>query len=421
MKLDLTPEQAFFAGTTREFLADKAPTSLLRELRDDPAGFGREFWRQGADLGWTSLLVAEADGGGSVSGQGLCDLALVAFEFGRHAAPGPLTAANVVTAAVARSGTAEQKAELLPGLMSGARIGSWAYAEPRPFQRLGAVRLRARRAGGQYLLTGDKAPVEAAGQADLFLVTALLAAEGNEDGGTGGDRGTSGGDGTGRGDRSGGTSGGDGTSRGDRSGGLLQFLVPADTPGVTVRPMRTLDITRRYGHVTFADAAVPDSAVVGEPGGAAAGDVERQLQIALVIQLAEMAGTMDRGLELTTEWLFNRYSFGRPLASYQALKHRFADMRAWLEAASAMADAAAQHVQEESSRAGEYVSAGKSFLGSCALEVLQECVQFHGGIGVTFEHDLHLYLRRATVDSQLYGTVADHRERLTAILEAADG
>jgi alkylation response protein AidB-like acyl-CoA dehydrogenase len=413
MKLDLNPdlsaEQAFFAETTRQFLDDKVPTSLLRELRGDPAGFGRDFWRQGADLGWTSLLVPEADGGGSVSGQGLEDLALVAFEFGRYAAPGPLTTANVVTAAVARSGTAQQKAELLPGLMSGDRIGSWAYAEPRPFERLGAVGLRARpsnghsngHSNGQYVLTGHKAPVESAGQADLFLVTALLVTEDNEDPGT---------------------------------GGLAQFLVPADTPGVSVRPMRTLDISRRYGHVVFDDAAVPASAVLGEVGAAAsgaaasgaaaggtAGDVERQLQIALVIQLAELTGAMDRGLELTTEWLFNRYSFGRPLASYQALKHRFADMRAWLEAAHALADAAARHVQEESGRAGEYVSAGKSVLGVAALEVLQECVQFHGGIGVTFEHDLHLYLRRAVVDAQLYGTVVDHRERLTTILESVEG
>jgi alkylation response protein AidB-like acyl-CoA dehydrogenase len=385
MNLDLTPEQAFFHGTTRQFLDDKVPTSLLRELRGDPAGFGRDFWRQGADLGWTSLLVSEADGGGSVSGQGLVDLALVAFEFGRYAAPGPLTAANVVAAAVARSGTAEQKAELLPGLMTGDRIGTWAYAEPRPFERLGAVGVRARLSGGQYRLTGTKAPVEAAGQADLFLVTAMLATEGGD------------------------------------ADGLIQFLVPADTPGVSVSPMRTLDITRRYGRVAFTDAAVPASAVLGDPGPVVAGDVERQLQIALVIQLAELTGTMDRGLELTTEWLFNRYSFGRPLASYQALKHRFADMRAWLEAAHAMADAAAEHVQEETPRAGEYVSAGKSVLGVTALEVLQECVQFHGGIGITFEHDLHLYLRRATVDAQLYGTVADHRERLTAILEANDG
>lgn len=247
MKLDLTPEQAFFHGTTRQFLDDKVPTSLLRDLRGDPAGFGRDFWRQGADLGWTSLLVPEADGGGSVSGQGLCDLALVAFEFGRYAAPGPLTAANVVTAAVARSGTAQQKAELLPGLMTGDRIGSWAYAEPRPFEQLGAVGLRARPSNGhsngpsnrpsngQYVLTGHKAPVESADQADLFLVTALLVTEGEEDPGT----------------------------------GLVQFLVPADTPGVSVRPMRTLDISRRYGHVLFDDATVPASAVLGEAGAAA--------------------------------------------------------------------------------------------------------------------------------------------------------
>jgi alkylation response protein AidB-like acyl-CoA dehydrogenase len=376
----LTAEQAFFAATTRQFLDDKVPTSLLRELRGDPAGFGRDFWRQGADLGWTSLLVPEADGGGSVSGQGLCDLALVAFEFGRYAAPGPLTAANVVAAAVARSGTAEQKAGLLPGLMSGDRIGSWAYAEPRPFDRLGAVGVRARRSNGQYVLSGHKAPVESAGQADLFLVTARLGGE---------------------------------------AGGLVQFVVPADTPGVSVRAMRTLDISRRYGHVVFDEAAVPASALLGQAGTVEA-EVERQLQIAVVIQLAELAGAMDRGVELTTEWLFNRYSFGRPLASYQALKHRFADMRAWLEAARALADAAAQHVQEETPRAGEYVSAGKSVLGAAALEVLQECVQFHGGIGITFEHDLHLYLRRATVDAQVYGTVADHRERLTSILESRE-
>jgi alkylation response protein AidB-like acyl-CoA dehydrogenase len=162
MKLDLTPEQAFFHGTTRQFLDDKVPTSLVRELRNDPAGFGRDFWRQGADLGWTSLLVTEADGGGSVSGQGLVDLTLVAFEFGRYAAPGPLAAANLVTAAVAWAGTAQQKAELLPGLMTGDRIGSWAYAEPRPLDRLGAVGVRARRSNGTYLLTGVKAPVEAA-------------------------------------------------------------------------------------------------------------------------------------------------------------------------------------------------------------------------------------------------------------------
>jgi alkylation response protein AidB-like acyl-CoA dehydrogenase len=374
VELELTPDQRFFADTTRSFLTDRCPTSALRDARDDPEGFDRAYWRQGAELGWTSLLVPEDDGGGSISGRGLSDLTLVAFEFGRFAAPGPLAATNVVAGALARSGTEQQKAEVLPALMSGEKIGSWAYAEPRPSDRLGEIAMEATRTDGGFVLQGRKAPVESAGQCDVLLVTA-------------------------------------------RDGdGLTQFLVPTDTAGVSVTPMKTVDLTRRFGRVSFDQVALPASAVVGEAGNAAA-DVEHQLQVAVVIQLAEMVGTMDRGLALTLDWLFNRYSFGRPLASYQELKHRFADMRAWLEAGHAIADAAAAHVQDETGRAAEYVSAGKSYLGHYGPEALHDCVQMHGGIGVTFEHDLHLFLRRVTLDAGLYGTVADHRERLTTILE----
>ncbi|MCW2522963.1 MAG: acyl-CoA dehydrogenase domain protein [Frankiales bacterium] len=374
MELELTSDQKFFAETTRSFLTDSCPTSALREARDDPDGFNRGYWRQGAELGWTTLLVSEKDGGGSISGRGVNDLTLVAFEFGRFAAPGPLTATNIVAGALARSGSEEQKAEVLPDLMSGAKVGSWAYAEPRPFDRLGEVLLEAKQTNGGYVLNGRKTPVEAAGQSDVLLVTA-------------------------------------------RDGdGLTQFLVPIDTPGVSVTPMKTVDLTRRFGRVTFDQVALPASAVVGEAGNAA-DDVESQLQIAVVIQLAEIVGAMDRALEITSDWLFNRYSFGRPLASYQELKHRFVDMRAWLEAGNAIADAAAGHVQDETDRAAEYVSAGKSYLGVYGPEALHDCVQMHGGIGVTFEHDLHLFLRRVTLDAHLYGTVADHRERLTTILE----
>ncbi|MCW2522504.1 MAG: acyl-CoA dehydrogenase domain protein, partial [Frankiales bacterium] len=252
--------------------------------------------------------------------------------------------------------------------------GSWAYAEPRPFDRFGAIGLEATRVGDRYLLTGRKAPVEAAAQSDLLLVTARDGA------------------------------------------GLTQFLVPTDSPGVTVTPMETVDLTRRFGKVTFDQVEVPASAIIGEPAAAAA-DVEWQLQVAVVIQLAEMVGAMDRALEITLAWLHDRYSFGRPLASYQELKHRYVDMRAWLEAGHAIADSAAAHVEDETDRAGEYVSAGKSFLGYYGPEALHDCVQMHGGIGVTFEHDLHLFLRRVVLDAHSYGTVADHRERLAAILE----
>jgi alkylation response protein AidB-like acyl-CoA dehydrogenase len=325
-------------------------------------------------LGWTTLLVPEKDGGGSISGRGLNDLSLVAYQFGRFAAPGPLIATNVVAGAVARSGTEEQRAQILPDLLSGARVATWAYAEPRPSDGLGAIALTATKDADGYVLSGAKAPVEAGAQSQLLLVTA-------------------------------------------RDGdGLTQFLVATDTPGITVTPLKTVDLTRRFDRVTFDQVKVAASAVLGEPGQAA-DDVEHQLQIAVVVQSAETVGAMDRAIEITNDWLFNRYSFGRLLASYQELKHRFVDMRVWLEAGNAIADAAADQVQEESGQAAEYVSAAKSFLGEYGPEVVHDCVQMHGGIGVTFEHDLHLFLRRVVLNAQLYGTVAEHRERLTAILE----
>jgi alkylation response protein AidB-like acyl-CoA dehydrogenase len=185
---------------------------------------------------------------------------------------------------------------------------------------------------------------------------------------------------------------------------------------LTITPMEGLDVTRRYASVELADVDVPVDALVGPPE---AGDAQGEclLEIALAIQLAETVGAMDRCFEMTVEWAFGRYSFGRPLASYQELKHRFSDMRAWLEAAHAIADIAADQVQDGSSRAGEYVSAGKAYLGVYGPELAQDCVQIHGGIGVTFDHDLHLYLRRVILGSRLLGTVSDHRQRLATILD----
>ena len=154
--------------------------------------------------------------------------------------------------------------------------------------------------------------------------------------------------------------------------------------------------------------------------GEAEPDVERQLQIALVIQCAETVGATDRVFETTLEYMFDRFSFGRPLASYQALKHRFADAKLWLETCHATAAGAARAVQAGSDDAGELVSAAKSYIGDKAGQIIQECVQMHGGMGVTWEHDIHLYLRRVTQNRALYGTPDQHRERI-AVLLGMDG
>jgi len=160
---------------------------------------------------------------------------------------------------------------------------------------------------------------------------------------------------------------------------------------------------------------VPASALVGSPGAASAAQVERQLQLAWVLLAAEAVGAMQAGFDMTIAWAFDRYSFGRPLASYQALKHRFADMKSWLEASHAIAGEAAAAVQAGvtgTASAGELASAAKAYTGQYGTELMHECVQMHGGIGLTREHDLHLFLRRVTLNRVLYGTPAEHRQRV---------
>jgi alkylation response protein AidB-like acyl-CoA dehydrogenase len=371
MLLALSSDQEFFRETTGRFLADRAPVGELRRLRDDPQGFSDEYWRRGAELGWTSLLVSEANGGGSISGDGLVDLTLIAHEFGAHAAPGPLVATNVVAATLSDVPGAAH-AEILEGLISGAIVATWCYGEPPPADRLGTVALEIRVDGSDVVLDGTKRPVESAATAGHLLVT------------------------------------------GRTGGGLTQVLVPADTAGVTIEPMETVDLTRRFSSVRFDGVRVPADRVVGEVGGAAE-QVERQLRLALTIVDAEAVGAMQTAFDITVEWAFDRYSFGRPLASYQALKHRFADMKTWLEASHAISDAAAAAVAAEAPDADELASAAKAYIGQLGSELMQDCVQMHGGIGVTFEHDLHLYLRRHTVDRALFGTPEEHRQRLATI------
>ena len=335
VELELTDEQEFFAQTTRKFLAAECPISTVRALESSADGFDRAYWKAGCELGWTSMLVTEADGGGSLSEHGILDAVLVAEEMGRLVSPGPLVPTNVVAHALSTNGTDAQRAKWLPGLLSGDAIGAW--------------------------VTGDGAIVEAGAQADVFLVT---------------------------------------TEAGQR-------IVPAAEAIVT--PLGGLDLVRRFARVEVARDA-------GAPIG---GDGERELQIAVVLQSAETCGAMQRVFDITLEYLGDRYSFGRPLASYQALKHRVADNKMYLEASHAITAAAARAIAVDAPDAGAQASAAKSYIASLATDVIQDCVQLHGGIGVTWEHDLHLYLRRATTNRAMYGTAADHRERIASTMVGA--
>ena len=373
LDFDLTEEQQLFADTSRRFLADECDLSMVRKLAETDAGFTAEWWRRAAGLGWLSLLVEEDAGGLGLGGDGILYLGVVAEEMGRMVSPGPLLPCSLVAATLSRSGNGEQRSEALPALVSGEATAGWCFAEGGRDWSADSVAMPADRIAGGYRLHGDKWPVEAAAEARHLLVTARC------------------------------------------EGQLTQFLVPADTAGITIEPLAGLDLVRRFARVRFDGVEVDEASLVGTPGGAAA-DVERQLQIGLAVTCAESAGAVARVFEFTLEWAFERYSFGRPLASYQALKHRFADMKTYLEGCHATASAALRAIAAGAADSACLARVAKAFIGDFAPEIVQECVQMHGGIGVTWDHDIHLYLRRVTTNRALLGPPREHRAAIADLL-----
>ncbi len=386
MQPGLSADQQFFQETTRKFLDARCSPADLRALAADPAGYRPGWWRQGAELVWTTPLVPEAAGGGSISGAGLADLSLAAFEFGRHAAPGPLIPANVAAFSLGRSASSGggALAAWLERLLSGAATASWLRADP-PGTDLGGASLTAGAGPGGGLVIDGQAPVaEAGADADVFLVTARAGS------------------------------------------GMVHAVVDASAAGLHRRRLEGVDLTRRWARVELDAVAVPGDQVLPAPADAgfeasstsdASGDLaERQLCIALCLQQAESVGAMQAAFDMTLEWTANRYSFGRPLSSYQEIKHRMADMRMWLEASYAITVAAIDALDAGRPDASELASAAKAYVGHFGPELVQDCVQIHGGIGVTFDHDLHLFLRRVTAGVPAYGSPAQHRRRLAGMV-----
>ncbi len=372
MDLDLSADQELLRETTHKFLTATWPTSALREAMETRQGFNRDIWEQGAELGWTSLLVPEKYGGGSVSGEGVCDLGIIAEELGRFLLSGPILPTNIVAYALARSSTDEMAELHLPAIAAGREIAAWAVAEePNGWaSESGAVRALSSQTG--YRLTGIKTPVQDADVADFLLVTAKT------------------------------------------SGGMTQFLVPADAPGLTMEHLDSLDLSRRFGRISFEDVEVPTEAVVGRIDDAG-GDVDAQMALALALQCAETVGSTDRMYEVLLEYVRDRKSFGRPIGSYQAIKHRLVDMLLWLESSKAATVASLKAVQSEIEAMG-MACVAKSYVADRCPVILRECLQLHGGIGYTWEHDLHLYLRRVETNAAIYGGPDYHRDRLSAAI-----
>jgi alkylation response protein AidB-like acyl-CoA dehydrogenase len=358
---ELNEEQAMLRDAARELLSDRAPVRAQLLGRDgdvDP-----ELWRLTAAQGWTGLALPEDCGG---AGQGLTELALIAEQIGRAATRGPFLSTALVGRALARGGSVQVQSEVLPVLTTGPAWATWAFAEPGAPWTPAGIRTTARADGATSVLDGVKTAVPDAGGARWLLVTALD-----------GDVPTS-------------------------------FLVERDAPGVTVRQQEVLDLTRAFYEVRLDDVRVPRRHRLR--GGH--DEVQRLLDEASVLCSAETLGVLDRLLEMTVEHLKVRVQFGRPLGSFQAVKHKCATMAIHVHGVRAASYYAAMAADADSPDAARAACVAKSFSSAVAGEVAGEALQLHGGIGFTWEHDLHLYLRRAETDAVLYGDAAVHRDRL---------
>ena len=369
MEIELSEEQRFVQEATRRFLEQESPLLTVRERAGKgEAPFDRNYWTRAVELGWTAMAIPE-EHGGAAGEHPVLDLVIIAEEMGRTIAPGPFLPSAAVIDALLRSGSAEQQAEHLPGIAEGSTIATWALAEAPDGWEPAEVTTKANRDGDGYILSGEKTAVEAADVADLFLVTA---------------------------------------STPDGPG---QFLVPASAEGVTVHKLPQFDLGRLFSDVSFRDVRVPASAVLGTPGSIGAA-LEHTFLLAVTLISAETIALTDKIFDVTIEYTKDRYSFGRPVASYQAVKHRLADHKTWLEAGFGLSTALARALDSEDGNVSKLASVTKAHISEQSLKIISDCSQLGGGIAQTWEHDNHLFLRRATANDFLYGSARQHKERL---------
>jgi alkylation response protein AidB-like acyl-CoA dehydrogenase len=354
---ELTEEQAALREVSRGLLAVNCPPQLVRTLAAAGQDVDDKLWQRGTELGWTGLAIPEEHDG---AGQGLAELCLVAEELGRAAAPGAFTDSALTGLALARFG----RPELLAGLAAGDLKASLAWHGPAA----------GRYDAGDLVLSGRVTAVQAAATADWLLVLAAVPSVTGDQG---------------------------------------RRLVLAERRRAAVEPRKTLDETRRWYDVVLDDVRIQAADVVA----AQEADIQWLADAAAVLSAADSLGVGERLLEMTVEYVKVREQFGRPLGSFQSVKHKVTGMLTTLKGARAATYYAAMALDAGVAGASTAVSAAKAFTAEGVAALAGEALQTHGGIGFTWEHDLHLYLRRAKVNEMLYGAPAEHYERLVALLE----
>jgi alkylation response protein AidB-like acyl-CoA dehydrogenase len=370
MQYAFTAEQREFRAVLRRFFADTSTPAVVRRLMATEAGWERPAWQAlNNQLGLCGVHVPEEYGG---QGFGFVELGIVLEEMGRALVCAPFfSSAVLATGAILNGATDAQKAALLPPLVAGETIAALAFTEPNGRWDLGGVETTAVKLGDGYRLNGVKSFVVDGGAADLLIVLA----------------------------RRPGTEG---------ETGLSLFAVPADAAGLTRTPLHTLDATRKLARIEFRDVAAE---LLGEPERAA-GPIAKTLAQAAAALASEMVGGAERLRESALDYANLRIQFGRPLSSFQAMKHKQADMLVDVELAKSAAYQAAQAAADDDAELPALASLAKAAASEAYLQTAIHTIQIHGGIGFTWDNDTHLWFKRAKSSEVFLGDPSWRREQM---------
>lgn len=376
MPLYHTEDQAMLADTARGFLADEGNIAKqLRHFRDIDCkdGFGHALWKQFAEMGLTGMLVGEADGG---LGMGHVEAGIVLEEIGRNLTPSPFLTSSVMAATALGGASADLKGRYLPGLIAGDSVFAVAIDEG-PKHRPERIATRAERSGNGFKLSGSKAFVVQGGSADMLVVAARTAGDDSD------------------------------------HDGITLFAVPRDAAGMSLDVVRLVD-SAQAAHLKFDNVQLDADAVIGDVDGGRE-LLNRVLNAGRIGAAAESVGVAMGSFEMTTTYLKQRKQFGQLIGEFQALQHRAAHLYSELEIARAAVIKAQQLLDGGSDKAELMVSVAKAKAGKVAGLAVKEGVQMHGGIGMTDEYDIGLYMKRDRALAEFMGDMYYHAERVAQL------
>ena len=371
MRFAFTEEQEALRRTARSFLADHSSSAQVRAVMQTDTGYDPAVWRRvGAELGWTAILIPEAYGG---LGLGYVELVALIEEMGAALLCAPFfSTVCLATNALLIGASEEQRQQYLPGIAAGDTTATVACIEPNGRWDASGIEMVAHQQGDGFILNGIKTFVIDGHTADLLIVAA----------------------------RRGGSQGVE---------GVHLFVLPANTPGIEPRLLPTMDQTRKQAQIILRDVRVPAAALIGNQGDGWP-ILSQTLDLAAVALSAEQLGGAQRCLDMAVDYAKQRVQFGRPIGSFQAIKHKCADMLLRVESARSASYYAGWAASVQDQELPALASLAKAYCSDAYFHCAAESLQIHGGVGFSWEYDVHLYFKRAKSSETLLGDATYHRE-----------